>query len=423
MSIQRREVCELGKGWEWIIVDSANHEIVSGGKIMSKLLDQILLVDDEQAILDALVRQHRKLYNLETACGPEEGLKAIAERGPFIAVVTDFQMPGMNGIEFLTEVREIAPDMVRMMLTGQADLQTAVHAVNRGHIFRFLTKPCEAELFRSCLDAAIENYRLRHAEQDLLEQTVRGSIEVLVDVLSLADPAAFGKATRIRNIIRQIVGHLKLTDGWQYETAALLSQLGCVAIPEDVIERMAHGETLSPDQIAMMDHHPKLARDILKKIPRLQTVADIVYCQRPEGRDECSSQDGVAAIGGRMLAAALEFEELLGIGASPEKALASLQKESDKYDKGVLDALALVEIAKPGNVTRVVPLAQLRLGMTLQEDVLNTDGNLIVGTGHELSQGSLQRLRNYAELGRLAKVEFRVQLSQESACSREKLIV
>ena len=87
------------------------------------------------------------------ACGAEEGLRAILKDGPFSVIVTDFKMPDMNGTQLLARAGEEAPDMIRIMLTGQADLNTAIDAVNRGHIFRFLTKPCEPDVLRGCLEA------------------------------------------------------------------------------------------------------------------------------------------------------------------------------------------------------------------------------------------------------------------------------
>ena len=301
--------------------------------------DRILLVDDEQAVLDGLCRQHRKHYTLVPACGSDAGLQAVAEEGPFAVVVTDYQMPGMNGTQFLAKAREHDPDMIRIMLTGQADLQTAIDAVNHGHIFRFLTKPCEPEILRGCLDAALEHCRLRNAERDLLEQTVRGSIEVLADVLALSNPSAFGRATRIRGLVRHVVQHLKLSDGWQYESAALLSQIGCVAVPEDLIDRMAAGEKLPAEQVAMLERHPEVARDLLVKIPRLQGVAEMVYHQHSTAEP---SDDRAVVLGGRMLAAALNFDEYLSVGATRNQALDALNKTEGKYDKGVLEALASI---------------------------------------------------------------------------------
>jgi response regulator RpfG family c-di-GMP phosphodiesterase len=335
------------------------------------------------------------------------GLQTLTSQGPFAAVVTDFHMPGMDGVQFLEKVQSVAPDTIRIMLTGQANTATAMDAVNRGHIFRFQTKPCAPEVFASVLEAALRQYKLVHAERELLEHTVKGSIEVLADVLALANPAAFGRATRIRDYVRQIVRELRLPDPWQYETAALLSQIGCVAVPNDVFDRIAAGEELAPAQAAMLEGHPSLARDLLKKIPRLQTVAEIVYHQRAT---DLGVQDGRAVIlGAKVLAAAIEFDSLVSMGATPRQALEALERSDVRYDKRALDALAHVGVASGVHGHRSVGIAELETGMLLAEEIRNRDGLLIVARGHELTEGSLLRIRNYAALNQLPKLVVRVQ--------------
>ena len=117
------------------------------------MVRRILCVDDEPNVLLALERQFRKQFEIQTAVGSELGLKAIVENGPYAVVVSDLRMPVMDGNRFLAQVRKLSPDTVRVMLTGQADLADAITAVNEGHIFQFLTKPCRltywAALWRS----------------------------------------------------------------------------------------------------------------------------------------------------------------------------------------------------------------------------------------------------------------------------------
>src|SRR5579872_2798210 len=107
--------------------------------------DKVLFVDDDENILSAYQRHMRRYVTLDTAMGGAEGLAKIADSGPYAIVISDMRMPGMDGIEFLRNVLTWAPNSVRMMLTGNADQQTAIDAVNEGHIFRFLTKPCAPE--------------------------------------------------------------------------------------------------------------------------------------------------------------------------------------------------------------------------------------------------------------------------------------
>ena len=95
-------------------------------------------MDDEQNLLDATRRQLRKTFYVETALGPEEGRKAVTENRPYPVIVSDLRMPVMDGIEFLSRVQEMSPDSMRVMLTDNADLENAIHAINEGNVFRFL---------------------------------------------------------------------------------------------------------------------------------------------------------------------------------------------------------------------------------------------------------------------------------------------
>jgi CheY-like chemotaxis protein len=108
------------------------------------MVNRILFVDDEPNVLQAFDRQLRKRFDMVTAIGPDAALRLVSEDTAFAVVVSDLRMPGMDGIEFLARVRTLLPDATRIMLTGQADLSHAILAVNRGHIFQFLTKPCPA---------------------------------------------------------------------------------------------------------------------------------------------------------------------------------------------------------------------------------------------------------------------------------------
>jgi serine phosphatase RsbU (regulator of sigma subunit) len=124
-----------------------------------RMKDKILLVDDDAMILAGLKRQLRSQYSIEIALSGEEALKIIDEKGPFAVVVSDYYMPGMNGIDFLCKVKRVEPDTVRMMLTGSADMSTAIQAVNEGSIFQFHPKPCPANTLGQAIQSGIQKYR------------------------------------------------------------------------------------------------------------------------------------------------------------------------------------------------------------------------------------------------------------------------
>jgi len=133
---------------------------------------RILLVDDEPNILFSYGRGLRRDWDLVTAASGEEGLQAIKEKGPFAVIVADFNMPRMNGITFLAQALELAPESVRMMLTGEGDFHIATRAVNEGSIFRFMTKPCPLENLDKALNAGYQQYRLLQIEKEARQQEI-----------------------------------------------------------------------------------------------------------------------------------------------------------------------------------------------------------------------------------------------------------
>lgn len=146
---------------------------------MADAQEAVLLVDDDPNVLSGYRRQLGRRYRLLTAAGGDEAL-AILEREPDVAVlVADMRMPKMNGVQLLTEVEKRHPDVVRMMLTGNVDQETAVMAVNRGHVFRFINKPAPVEQVSEALESALTRYRLTRAEREVVRQAdvIRAALE------------------------------------------------------------------------------------------------------------------------------------------------------------------------------------------------------------------------------------------------------
>lgn len=148
---------------------------------MSEISGKILFVDDEANVLAALVRQLRKRFDIATAHGGRAGLDAIHRDGPFAVVVSDYSMPEMNGVEFLTEVRKLAPDVVSVMLTGFAQLEVVVAALHAGQIFRFLAKPWSSDTLEATLNDCLERYRLNVEQKPLARMSQEAQREVLRD--------------------------------------------------------------------------------------------------------------------------------------------------------------------------------------------------------------------------------------------------
>jgi len=206
------------------------------------MINKVLFVDDEPSVLEGYKRMLHREFQVDTAVGGLQGLALIRDDGPYSVVISDMRMPGMNGAQFLSQVRQAAPDTVRMLLTGYTDIDAAMEAVNQGNIFRFLAKPCEKEALIEAINAGVYQYRLVMVEKELLEDTLMGSIKVMTDVLSAASPEAFGRSMRITRYVRHMIAKFNLSSPWRFETAAMLSQLGCVTLDSEVMQAAFVGE-------------------------------------------------------------------------------------------------------------------------------------------------------------------------------------
>jgi response regulator RpfG family c-di-GMP phosphodiesterase len=365
------------------------------------MTEKILCVDDDPNILDAYRRQLRREFHIETADGANEALAVIHANGPYAVIVSDMRMPGMDGVRFLAQARAIAPDTVRIMLTGNADQETAVEAINGGSIFRFLTKPCPSEKMAKALAAGIEQYRLVTAEKDLLEKTLRGAVKVLTDLLSLVNPAAFGRASRVRRLVRELAAELGVKGSWELDVAAMLSQIGCITLPSETLEKLHLGRPVTPEALKMFQMHPSVGRDLVGNIPRLEGVAEIIAYQEKgfdgTGFPADSKRGQRIPLGARILKAALDFDTLRCTGLGENEAVVRLLGQPGPYDPAVLSALKAVTEKSECYIVREIRLHDLTDGMILAEDVKTTKGMLLVCKEQEATQSLCERLLNYSK--------------------------
>ena len=336
----------------------------------------------------------RRIFHVETAGSGPEGLAALkGDPDGFTVVISDMKMPVMTGSVFLREARSIAPDATRILLTGYADLESAVQAVNEGALFRFLTKPCAPrELLSTCI-SALEQHRLQAAERVLLERTLKGAVKALADVLALASPAAFGRGARVRALVVRLARAVEAADLWEVEVAALLAQIGAVTLPAAIAEKVYRGASLSVGEQEMVDHVPAASTGILHNIPRLEGVVEILESYRRPYSG--SSGEGAPSLGARMLRIALDYDALEAQGAGASFALGTMRSRRELYDPELLAQFAAA-VGDEGAEERVLELGvmQLRPGMTLAGDVRGSGGALLIARGHEVTQGLVERLIN-----------------------------
>jgi response regulator RpfG family c-di-GMP phosphodiesterase len=346
---------------------------------------KILFVDDDPNVLDSFKRAHGFQFEIDTALSGMEGLDKIEASGPFAVVVADYRMPRMDGIKFLNEVMKRSPDTVRLMLTGNADLQAAIDAVNQGQIFRFLTKPCPPELLTASLDAGLKQYALVNAEKDLLEKTLVESINMLTEVLSIVNPKAYGKSLRVRQLVSFVAHKLQYPGAWQYEMAAALSQLGWIIFPSELLDKIAANSPLSAMETLSFSRHPFTARKLLEKIPRLELIARMIEGQGRSIGDLCLESEGgelyFVDLGSHILNVCIDYDALLMKGLPHDAAMEEMRKNRQKYHPEILDALNSLQSFRAEslmNQVERVSIDELELGMVIVETVWDRNHNILV---------------------------------------------
>lgn len=370
---------------------------------------RVLFVDDEPNVLQAVKRAIRKDFDVATAEGPEAGLALLAGDSDFAVIVSDMRMPGMSGVEFLRAAQQLSPRSVRMMLTGNADQQTAIDAVNDGAVFRFLTKPCDVDRLRVVVNQALEHYQLLNAERELLENTLKGSLGVMTDLLALSRPDAFGRTRRLRDAVFTMLEGRETFDGhgrWVVETAIMLSQLGTIALPEDITRRANGGESLDEVERVDFERSAVTVADMLAQVPRMEAVADIVRYQHKHYDGSGAPGDGVRAeaipLGARALHLAQVQDGLRCRGFEAAEIAEELRARRREFDPRLLERLLSQRDAAPPRGTRTVAVADIDVDMQLAQDLCAENGSLIVCEGQRVTPAIREHLQRFIRDGALS---------------------
>jgi CheY-like chemotaxis protein len=360
-----------------------------------------LLVDDDPSMVTFYQFSLKdESFDVVALSEPRRAIELFEAGERFPVVVADLDMPGIDGLELVRWIKRRSPETVCMILTGNADVDSAISALNEGHLFRFMTKPCTTSALSSNIEAAIEQHWLMTAERDVLERTLGGSVAILSEILALLNPPAFSSATRIKRYVSHIASRLDLSDRWQLEVAALLCRLGCIVVPAHVLDKALAGDPLTASEQELLASHPAVGAELLAKIPRLQNVAAIIEGQnRPvpdPPRQEPRDADPVA-LGSQVLRAALELDRWILLGYGRSAAIGELRR-GGKIWTVVLSALEDVEVdVQPGDRIRKIGVASLRPGMILEEDVRARNGVLLVARGQEVTITVAKRLQGFAQ--------------------------
>ncbi|MCV6600527.1 MAG: response regulator [Cohaesibacter sp.] len=371
---------------------------------------KVLFVDDDTNLLSAAKRLLRKEIDLYIAASGEEALHSLEKNGPFSVLVSDQNMPSMKGVTLLGEASKRWPSTVRIMLTGNDDQETAISAVNDGHVYRFVRKPCQPANLLAAIKEGAQHHALLMREKTLLEQTLSGSVKVLTDMLSLAKPDAFKKTARVQKWAKALAPHLDTAAGWETNLATMLYPIGAITLPDSLAARHYAGDALGHEEQRLIEAMPEAARDLIHNIPRLDGVAKAVYYSRKayDGSgfplDDVKGDDLPAV--SRLLKILIDLVDLTkDHNKDLEEAFAQMDEQSHLYDNGILQITRRILLSQDEydgpkiQVFEHLAAAHLHEGDMIMKPIKDKQGRVLLASGAELSSILIKRLKAMQEAG------------------------
>jgi CheY-like chemotaxis protein len=361
-----------------------------------KVMPRILCVDDEPRVVDGIALQLRKEYEVHKAFSGNEALQKLRDVSGLAVVLCDMRMPGMDGATLLERIHQLHPRITRILLTGEAGRESAVQAVNRGQIFRFLTKPCPPDRLREAIEAGVDHHRLLMAEKAVLQETLLGLIAALVDMLALTNPVACGRSRRLQKLVMQFARSLGYEEFWQLEAAAMLSQIGYISIPVELTERIYYGVVLSAEEKVSAAAVERVSRQLLERVPRLEPVLEVLLALGWSDEQVAKLGDGTIGLAMRILGLITEYDTLALRGNAMQSAIQMLNAHRGRFGSELLEQFARhMGVSHGQSEVREIALKSVLPGMTIMADVRTHIGTLLVPRGFEVTARFLDRIANF----------------------------
>jgi hypothetical protein len=237
---------------------------------------------------------------------------------------------------------------------------------------------------------------LIRAERTILKETLIGCIKALVDVLSIANPIAFGRASRVKRLCMGFSTALQCSDYWQLEAAAMLSQIGYLSLPPPLLEKLYYGETLTPTEKTLASGVPDVAMALLENIPRLDPVVQILAALNWNDEALARLGDGTIGLGTRILGLVLEYDVLNTQGHAVDVSVQTLRRRASRYTEELIEKFGQYLGAGSGkSEARQIALKAVQPGMIIMQDIRTQMGTLLVPRGFEVTNLFLERSRNF----------------------------
>jgi response regulator RpfG family c-di-GMP phosphodiesterase len=414
----------------------------------------ILFVDDEANILSSLNRLFRPLgYQIFTADSGAKGLE-ILQQHSIDLVVSDMRMPEMNGAQFLEKVRERSPDTVRILLTGYAEIGATIDAINKGQIYRYISKPWEDNditltIKHALLQKELEREKLRleeltrkqneelkdlntnleakvlarteevrqtmsflEAAHEKLKKSFITSVRVFSNLIEMRNPKKSGHSRRVADLARTLAQDLGMSPSETQDTfiAGLLLDVGKIGLPDRLLDKPFHN--LTPDECAEISKYPVKGELALMALEQLQGAAKLIrsHRERFDGTGYPDQLSGLTIpLGARILSIAEDYDTAL-MGTDYTKALTPTDSslliqdgKGKRYDPAVvvalLNAIGKTTPIKISNATELILRSgQIVAGMTLSQDLITWNGDILLGKEHVLTPQLIDQIRGFERM-------------------------
>ncbi|WP_246264417.1 HD domain-containing phosphohydrolase [Aromatoleum toluvorans] len=417
---------------------------------MSGVAPSILLVDDEASILSSLRRLLRPSgYTIHLAESGKAGLEVL-EREHIDVVISDMRMPEMDGAQFLEHVRTRRPEVIRLLLTGYADMSSTIDAINRGEIYRYIAKPWDDNDLMLILRDALERRRLQSENERLqaltqaqnaelrelnsglerkvqertreleqanaslkganerLKQNFLVSIKTFSGLMELRSGGVAGHGRRVADLARKLALRLEVDAREQQDVffAGLLHDIGKIGFSDAMLAKPV--ARMTGEEMALYRKHALAGEAALMPLDELKGAAQIIrsHHERFDGQGFPDGLQGLAiSVGARILSVVNDYDGLQ-IGTLADKrlnrdeALAMLvHARGKRYDPQVVDAFVelLGGVAQePPSRDIAVAAIDLRPGMVLARDLVGRDGALLLAADYILDESLVRQIQNYA---------------------------
>jgi putative nucleotidyltransferase with HDIG domain len=416
---------------------------------------KVLLVDDEENILRAITRLLMdEEFAILTASSGEEGIAVLKSTADVGLILSDQRMPGMSGAEFLEQARQVAPNAVRMVLTGYADVSAAVDAINKGGACRYLAKPWNDEMLVQSVREGVQLYRLAEENRRLnelvikqnaelqewntnlrgrvLEQTAKirqqneelqqltaeatqnyqNSILAFSGLIGLLDPLARHHSRNVTALAEGVARELGLLAA-EVETvriAALLHDIGEIGMDPAILRHSKEGMT--DEQLAEYRQHPVRGQAVVDMVEGLRPAGVLIrhHHERFDGTGFPDELAGAAIpLGARIIAMADFIDSTIArleARGAVEKALALAGERLGTVLDQQLFPLFTKQVQlhyqvladREQMVEKELQPKDLRVGMVLAREVTSGTGLLLLGKGVTLDEGRIESLKRYYRL-------------------------